>query len=82
MREVLLIRGWWLLANTMVTLSQHHGDLDGHGVIMGVMHGGGGTPLSVIRPCGMDITPRKALDMYGSLHLTIRYLLRSESHLK
>ena len=43
---------------------------------MGVMHGGSGTPLSA--PCGMGITRRKALDMYGSLHLTILYLLRSE----
>ena len=62
----------------MVALGQHRGDLDGHGAIMEVMHGGGGTPLSAVRLCGMDITPRKALDMYGSPHLTIPYLLRGE----
>ena len=62
----------------MVALGQHRGDLDGHGAIMEVMHGGGGTPLSAVRPCGMDITPRKALDMYGSPHLTISYLLKGE----
>ena len=62
----------------MVALDQHHGDLDGHGAIMGVIHGGGGTPLNVIRLCGMGVTPRKALDMYGSPHLTIPYLLRNE----
>ena len=62
----------------MVALSQHRGDLDGHGAIMEVMHGGGGTPLSVVRPCGMGVIPKKALDMYGSLHLTIPYLLRGE----
>ena len=45
---------------------------------MGVIHGGGGTPLSAVRLCGMGITPKKALDMYGSLHLTIPYLLRDE----
>ena len=45
---------------------------------MGVMHGGGGTPLNAVRPCGMDIIPRKALDMYGSPHLIISYLLRAE----
>ena len=45
---------------------------------MGVMHGGGETPLSAVRPCGMGVTPRKALDMYGSPHLTILYLLRGE----
>ena len=61
----------------MVVLCQHRGDLDGHRAIMGVMHGGGGTPLSVDRPCGMA-TPKKALDMYGSPHLTIPYLLRGE----
>ena len=62
----------------MVALGQHRDDLDGHGAIMGVMHGGGRTPLSTFRPCRMDVIPRKALDMYGSLYLTILYLLRSE----
>ena len=62
----------------MVALRQHHGDLGGHGAIMGVMHGNGETPLSAVRPCGMGITPRKALDMYGSLYLTVFYLLRDE----
>ena len=62
----------------MVALGQHHGDLDGHRSIMGVMHGDGRTPLSVVRLCGMGVTPRKALDMYRSPHLTIPYLLRGE----
>ena len=62
----------------MVALRQHHGDLGGHGAIMGVMHGGGETPLSAVRPCGMGVTLKKALDMYGSPHLTILYLLRAE----
>ena len=62
----------------MVALGQHHGDLDGHGAIIGVMHGGGGTALSAVRLCGMGVTLRKALDMYRSPHLTISYLLRGE----
>ena len=62
----------------MVALRQHRGDLGGHGAIMMVMHGGGETLLSAVRSCGMGVTPRKALDMYGSLHLTILYLLRGE----
>ena len=62
----------------MVALHQHCGDLDGHGTIIGMMHGGGGTLLSAFRPCGMDVTCRKALDMCGSPHLTIPYLLRGE----
>ena len=62
----------------MVALGQLRGDLDGHRAIMEVMHGGGGTLLSVIRPCKMDVTPNKALDMYGSPHLIIPYLLRDE----
>ena len=62
----------------MVALGQHRGGLGGHGAIIGVMHGGGGTPLSAVRPCGMGVSPRKALDMYGSPHLTISYLLRDE----
>ena len=42
------------------------------------MQGSGGTPLSAVRPCGIGIAPKKALDMYGSLHLIIPYLLRGE----
>ena len=45
---------------------------------IGVLHGGGGTPLSAVRSCRMGVTPRKALDMYGSPHLTIPYLLKGE----
>ena len=45
----------------MVALGEHCGDLDGHGAIMGIMHGGSRTPISVVRSCGMDVTPRKAL---------------------
>ena len=62
----------------MVALRQHRGDLGGHGAIIGVMPCGGETPLSAVRPYGMDVTPKKALDMYGSPHLTILYLLRGE----
>ena len=62
----------------MVSLGQHRSNLDGHGAIMWVMHGGSDTPLSAIRPCRMGVTPRKALDMYGSSYLTISYLLRGE----
>ena len=62
----------------MVALGQHRGDLDGHGAIMEIIHGGSEIPLSAVRPCGMGVTPRKALDMYGSPYLTILYLLRGE----
>ena len=62
----------------MVALGQHCGDLDGHGAIMEVMHGGGGTPRSAVRLCEMGVTPRKALDMNRSLYLTISYLLTGE----
>ena len=41
-----------------------------------VTSGGDETPLSAVRPCGMGVPPSKALDMSGSLHLTIGYLLR------
>ena len=62
----------------MVASGQHRGDLDGHGAIIGVMHGGGGTPLCAVRLCGMGVIPKKALDMYGSSYLTILYLLKGE----
>ena len=62
----------------MVALNQHYGNLDGHGAIIRIIHGSGGTPLSAVRPYGMGITPRKALNMSESLHLIIPYLLRDE----
>ena len=47
----------------MVVRNQYCGDLNGHKAIIEVMYGGSGAPLSAVRPCGMYITPRKALDM-------------------
>ena len=70
------MRGCYRLG--VVALRQYRDNLGDHGAIMGVMHGGSETPLSPVRPCGMGVTPRKALDMYGSSHLTILYLLRGE----
>ena len=62
----------------MVALNQHCGDLDGHEIIMGIMHDGGGIPLSAVRACEMDGIPTMALNLYGSPHLTILYILRGE----
>ena len=62
----------------MVSLCQHYGDLVGDGITIKVMHGNGETPLSKIRMHEMGITLSIALDMCGSLHLTILYLLRVE----
>ena len=42
------------------------------------MYGGSGTALSAVRLCGMNVTPKKALDLYESPHLTIPYLLKGE----
>ena len=39
------------------------------------MDGGEETPLSIVRPCGMEILPSGALGMNGSLYLTIDYIL-------
>ena len=46
--------------------------------VIGIMHGGGGTPLNAVRLCRMDVITRIALGMYGSPHLTISYLLKGE----
>ena len=42
----------------------------------GITGGGEEIPLSIVRPCGMEVPPSEALDMNGSLHLTVSYLLR------
>ena len=42
---------------------------------MGVMGGSEKTPLSAVRPCGMEVPSNEALDMSKSLHLIISYLL-------
>ena len=59
------IKGWCLHSDTMVTQ-------EGHGVTGGSKE----TPLSAVRPCGMEVPPSEALDMSESPHLTIGYLLR------
>ena len=59
------IKGWCLHFGTMV-------NWEGQGVI----GGGEETLLSVVRPCWMEVLPREALDISGSLHLTIGYLLK------
>ena len=42
---------------------------------MEVVDGGVETPLSAVRLCGKGVPPSMALDISGSLHLTIGYLL-------
>ena len=45
-----------------MSLHRHHGDLDGHEVTIEVIHNGGGTLLSMVELCGMDVTPTVALN--------------------
>ena len=45
---------------------------------IGIMGGGEETSLSVVRPCGIGVSPSKALDTSVSQHLTIGYLLKIE----
>ena len=59
------IKGWYLHSSTMVTREGQ-----------GVTDGGEETPLSAVRSCGMGVPSSGALDMSGSPHLTIGYLLR------
>ena len=59
------IKGWCLHFGCMVTREGQE-----------VMGGGEETPLSAIRSCGMEVPPSEALDMNGSPHLIIGYLLR------
>ena len=42
----------------------------------GVTGGGEKTPLNAVRLCGIGVPPNEALDMSGSPHLIIDYLLR------
>ena len=48
---------------------------DSRGTV-GVVGGGEETPPSAVRPSGVGVPPSRALDMRGSPHLTIGYLLR------
>ena len=59
------IKEWCLHSSTMV-IREDQRDTGG----------GEETPLSAVRPCGMGVPPSEALDMSGSLYLTIVYLLR------
>ena len=59
------IKRWCLHSSTMVTREGQ-----------GVTGGGEETPLSAVRLCGIGVPPSEVLDMSGSPHLTIDYLLR------
>ena len=59
------IKGWCLHSGTMVIQEGQ-----------GVTGSGEETPLSTVRLCEMGVPPSEALDMSGSLHLIIGYLLR------
>ena len=59
------IKGWCLYFSTI-------GTREGQGVT----GGGKETPVSAVRPCGMEVPPSEVLDTSGSPHLTIGYLLR------
>ena len=61
-----------------MAFDQHRGDLDGYGIIMEFIHGGGRTPLSTVRLCEMGVIFSMALDMYESPHPAIPYLLMDE----
>ena len=68
-----------MLPKMMVSSHHHCGDPKKQGATIEVMDGGGEEiPLSVVRPCGMRAPSNGALDMNGSPHLTLSYLLRSE----
>ena len=60
-----IIKGWCLHSSTMVIWKGQR-----------VTGGGKEIPLNAVRPCGMGVPPKEALDMDGSLYLTIGYLLR------
>ena len=59
------IKRWCLHFGTMVTQEGQ-----------GITDGGEETPLNAVRPFGMGVPQSEALDMSGSPHLTIGYLLR------
>ena len=59
------IKGWYLHFDTMVTREGQR-----------ITSGSEKIPLNAVRPCGMRVPPSEALDMSGSPHLTIGYLLR------
>ena len=59
------IKEWCLYSDTMVTQEGQ-----------GVTDSSEETPVSAVRLCGMEVPPSEALDMSGSPHLTIGYLLK------
>ena len=62
----------------MVPLYRHYGSLDDHRATIEVIYDNKETPLSVIRPCGMDNTSSIDIDICESPYQTIIYLLRNE----
>ena len=62
----------------IVCLYWYHDDPKGQSSTIKITNGGEETPLSVIRLCGMEIPPSRALDMSGSPYLIIGYLQRDK----
>jgi hypothetical protein len=63
----------WVLLKGVMFLLQYLRDLGNLGVTIGVLGGRVVIPLSAVRPCGRG--HQEDLDMYGSLHQTIGYLI-------
>ena len=62
----------------MVFSYWYYSDFGGQRATIGITGGSEKIPLSIIKSCGMEIPPSGTLDMNGSLHLIINYLLRCE----
>ena len=45
---------------------------------MRIIGGDEETPLSAVRPCGMEVLPNETLDMSKNLRLIIGYLLKDK----
>ena len=67
-----------ILSIKVVSLQLHCNDSRSQGATIWVTRGGKETSVIAVRPCGMEISPSGALDIKGSLHLTIGYLLKGE----
>ena len=63
-------KGWFLYSDIVVILK-------GQKAIKKITSGGEEIPLTVDRLCRMKVLPSEALEMNGSLYLTIGYLLKN-----
>ena len=77
-RWLMNLKRKYVLLIGMVSSCQYHGEMEGEETIRKITDGNEKTSLNAVWLCRMEVPPNGALDLNGSLHLIIGYLLKGD----